>query len=732
MNALEWNPAFGPITSTIIALGAGAVVAFLFRRTAERRGRRQAWLVFAPKAVLIGLLLLALFDPTWKSTHGSATPVNVIVLQDISASMDLRDDGSSSRTDRAERAIRAIEADAPSQVHFQVIPFDTHLHEPGYRPKPGAERGTDLAGALLALQQRGSIAGANGLIVVTDGGDEAVNIPKPPAVPFVAVGVGAPVDSWHDIGIGTVNSPASIEEGGEFDLEAELYARPGSVDRAKERLGALRATLEEWRDNRWNEAQSKTVNLLAQRAVVSFHIKASGAGAHRYRVRIPELFGEVTFANNARVVGVEVRRRSLHVLYFTQELGADYKHLRAELGADPGITFTALYRVLEDRFTVQGDRTGFEDLEHGLPVDAAVLKRYDCLILGSFPANLLTDAQQRALVAYVEGGGALVLLGGDTSFGRGGYAQSPLAPLIPWTVARDEPALVTGGFPVVLAPGGAAVGFMEGLREALATAGGATLDSVNLPGALRPGAIGLLNATVDNRVQPVVALQRFGKGQVLGIATNTLWRWAAAGQDLKTIYARFWRQTVRGLTQKLEGGSLLGIRWDRDHYRPGEEAVVEVRVQGSSEAGAVRLVGALKGPEGDAEVAVAPMPGMAGVYTVKFSLARRGEHTFSLTAYAGMQTVETYQRTFPVEPLVEEGANPELKDAYLRDIALRARGLYVTEKDVEPVKAFLQDQMVARTSSVSMPLVEMGKVFPLLVLLLLLVEWLIRRRLNLL
>ena len=731
MNALEWNPVFGPITSAILALGAGAALTVLFRRTAERRGSRQAWLVFAPKLALVGLLLLALFDPTWKASQGSSTPATVVILQDVSESMDLRDDGSTSRSDRAERAIRAIKSGAPSQVQFQIVPFDTHLHEAGYRPKAGAERGTDLAGALQALQQRGTLAGANGLIVVTDGGDEAVNITKLPSVPLITVGVGTSVESWNDLGIGAVNAPASIEEGGEFDLETEVYARPGTLERARERLGALKITLEEWRDNQWTEAQSKTVNLLSLHSVVSFHLTASATGMHRYRVRLPELPGEVTLTNNSRVVGVEVRRRSLHVLYFAQEISADYKHLRAELASDPGVTFTALYRVLEDRFTVQGDRTGFEDLERGLPVDAAVLKRYDCLILGSFPANLLTDEQQRALLAYVEGGGALVFLGGENSFGRGGYAQSPLAPLLPWTLNRDEPALATGGFPVALAPGGGAVGFMEGVRETIAKAGGANLDSINQPGGLRPGAIGLLNTTVDRRVQPVVALQRYGKGQVLGIATNTLWRWSAAGQELKTLYSRFWRQSVRGLTQKLEGGSLLGLRWDREHYRPGEEAVVEVRVQGASEAGAVRLVGKLKTPDGETDLALAPMPGMAGLYTARFSFAGRGEHTFNLTAFAGSQSVETYRRTFQVEPLVEEGANPELKEAYLRDLAARAHGLYVSEKDTAPVQAFLTDQMVVRTSATALPLVQMGNVFPLLALLLLLAEWLLRRRINL-
>ena len=38
-------------------------------------------------------------------------------------------------------------------------------------------------------------------------------------------------------------------------------------------------------------------------------------------------------------------------------------------------------------------------------------------------------------------GGALIVLGGDSSFGLGGYADSKLAPLMPWQIRADEPLL---------------------------------------------------------------------------------------------------------------------------------------------------------------------------------------------------------------------------------------------------------------------------------------------------
>ncbi|MDD5262817.1 MAG: hypothetical protein PHD76_13305 [Methylacidiphilales bacterium] len=731
MNALEWNPSLGPLVFSALVLGTGALFYFLFGKLASTHGVRQAWMLLLPKITLAALLLLALLDPAWKSREANGTPLKVIVLRDVSTSMDLKDDGSTSRADRAGKLIRQIESSAPGHAHFQVLPFDTVVHDAGHEPKAGQTSGTDLAAAVAALDDQGAFTGDDAAILVTDGGDETVEIPNLPSIPLAVVGVGTPADAWNDLGLDAVNAPTSIEEGAGFDIEAEIVARQGTLARSREALGALKVSLDEWRDKKWAEAQSKTVDARSLHATAAFHVKASGSGTQRYRVRLPELPGELTLDNNTRTLAVQVLKRSLHVLYFTQELGADYKYLRAELGADPGIIFTAMYRVSGDRFTVQGDRSGFEDLEGGFPVNEAVLKRYDCIILGSFPASLLGDPQIQALVRYVETGGALVLLGGDASFGCGGYAESRLAPLIPWSVVKNEPELTTGNFPVSLAASSSAVGFAAGLREALALAGGGSFDSVNQPGALRPGAVSVLEAQVGNRSQSAVALERYGKGQVLGIATNTLWRWAAGGQGLKSFYGKFWRQSLRGVTQKLEGGTLLGIRWNREHYRPGEAANVEVRLQGASDSGAVRLAGSVEGPDGNREVAFAPVAGQAGFYTAKPVFAQRGGYTFRIAAYAGGQVVENYERFLDVSPLVEEGANPELKEAYLRDLAKRAHGIYASENETAQVAVFLKEKMALHEPAQAFALADVWNVFLILVLVILVAEWLLRRRLNL-
>jgi uncharacterized membrane protein len=728
MNTLEWNPAFGPVVSALIILGSGAYFYLIFRRLKPRHGAGNAWRLLAPKMLLVFLLVLALLDPDLKLAGGSAAPAKIVVLQDISSSMDLRDDGSTSRADRAASVLSQIKSSAPAGIEFQVVPFDTTLHDPGYTPPSNAVRGTDLAGMFVALQNQPKLADADGIIVLTDGGDETIEPASLPAQPLGIVGIGSDPKTWNDIGIENMTAPASVEENSQFDLEADLYARGGTHGG----LDSLKVTLEQQgTDKRWTPVQAQTVDLSSLHAAAIFHIQVTGTGALRYRVSLPQLPGELTYANNTRDVTVEVQQRALHVLYFTQELGVDYKYLRTELGSDPGVAFTAMYRVLQDQYTVQGDRTGYQDLSTGFPDKDDILKRYDCVVLGSFAANLFTDAQAQTLLKYVENGGALILLGGDASFGRGGYADSKLAPLMPWMITNDEPELATGSFPVTISPSGAAVDFTSGLREDIDATSGVSLDSLNQPGGLRPGAVDLLDASISSHTEPVVAWQRYGKGQVLGIATNTLWKWAAAGPQTRSLYGRFWRQAVRGLTRKLEGGALLGIHWNKDHYRPGEEAVVDVQLREADQAGSLRLVGSLSGPSGDTDVSLTPVTGQANAYTAKIPLAQRGDYTFHLAAYSGSQLAESYERDLPVQPSIEEGASPELKESFLREIAARARGVYTGEKDLAPIDEFMRRQIVAQQSFTVVPLVNFWNIFPAVIILVLIIEWILRRRLNL-
>ena len=68
----------------------------------------------------------------------------------------------------------------------------------------------------------------------------------------------------------------------------------------------------------------------------------------------------------------------------------------------------------------------------GLPTTLAGLADYDAVILANVPASAIADETQMALQSYVRDlGRGLVMLGGEQSFGIGGYTGTPLEETLP-------------------------------------------------------------------------------------------------------------------------------------------------------------------------------------------------------------------------------------------------------------------------------------------------------------
>jgi len=59
------------------------------------------------------------------------------------------------------------------------------------------------------------------------------------------------------------------------------------------------------------------------------------------------------------------------------------------------------------------------------------LSGYDAILINNVPSERIAPAAQNAMAAYVERGGSLAMIGGDSSFGLGGYESSPLANVMP-------------------------------------------------------------------------------------------------------------------------------------------------------------------------------------------------------------------------------------------------------------------------------------------------------------
>ena len=82
----------------------------------------------------------------------------------------------------------------------------------------------------------------------------------------------------------------------------------------------------------------------------------------------------------------------------------------------------------------------------GIPRSLSELQKFDCLILSNIPATVMSRQQMEIIRTYVEAlGGGLVMIGGDQSFGLGGYYKTAIEEILPvrsnFEKEKEKPSL---------------------------------------------------------------------------------------------------------------------------------------------------------------------------------------------------------------------------------------------------------------------------------------------------
>ena len=727
---IQWHPRFSGVWCGVIVFAAVVWLYYLQRRMRRRVSPTKARWLLLPKLLTLLALLFVLFDPVSAVQKKESAQGKLLVLVDSSASMNVADDYRQSRSVRARNIVDSWKSALPRDVRMDELEFDSAIHPPG-EVAGSALRGTDLGGCLLTLSERNDLASYLGVVLLTDGGDEALENPALPKLPLYFVGLGADPAMWNDAAIAGVDCPPTAEKDVGFEISVELLARVGRGGNFAAQLKQVPVSLEHATGtNTLERIGGQTVDLSNLHRVVRLPAKCETVGIQHYRVTIGPVAGELSLLNNSRTVTVNVRKKSVHVLFFAQELGQEFKLLRNELAHDPGIAFTALFRTSGSRFMLQGDRLpGDEGLADGFPTAKKSLEPYDAIIIGPLPAENFLSQQMQALTQFAENGGTVIFLGGDAAFGRGGYAPTPLAALFPWRISDREPALAHGIFPVHVPPTGMGNPILATVEEVVARSS-AALDVVNQLDELKPGATALLATRANGRDLPVVATQPFGKGKVMGIASSTLWKWALQPEPLGSAYGLFWRQAVRILTGKTEGGQNLDVRWDKDYCRPGELVAGEIRALNPN-AGPVQFTATLTAKNRTAPVTVTPVAGKPQTFQVKLRFHERGDYSFRLVAYQGGRVLETYEKNFSVAPQVAEGSRLEVDGLFLKKLAVTGGGAYFPEREANQLPARFAVKSSQSVIVEESSLAEAGPWFLLVFLVVLVFEWILRRKLGL-
>lgn len=633
----------------ILALAAGlACLALFFSWMGYRRAvsRKRRYLLFTFRVGAVATALVIFLQPGEECRNVTKRPTTLVVAVDTSRSMSVADAPSPGGAQRppsriqrarkaAERVLERVQA-LGADHRVELVAYDELARPLGMgefervTADGDATRTQESLEALLSRRAKEDLAGIvvisdgadNGLLGSTDltGGTSAMPAARAPAAvakastapaqPTTATdarakaeptaplaffqGLGAPVhgviigqrDTLRDVAIAGVRADPLVFVHNAFEIDVEVSVRG---------YGAMTLPVTLRRDESVVSTQLVATDPNTSHYRVTFKVQPERVGKFLYSVSVPEQADEATFENNQRDFAIKVIRDKIRVLQVVGRPSWDERFMRRHLKRNPNVDLISFFilRTPTDLTLVPPSELSL------IPFPTRELftesiNTFDLVIFQNFDFRPYDMRQYLSHVArYVlEHGGAFAMVGGEISFGSGGYAGTELADVLPVTLpAATEPGILdTTRFRPLLTAEGKRHPILRlqpgEAQNAAAWAALPELEGTNVVTALRPGATALaLHPKViaaGGAPMPVIAAMDVGKGRSLAITTDTTWHWAFEASEKSAArlpYQTFWTNAIRWLIRDPEL-ELVRIVPEKERFLPRENAVAEVRVQG--------------------------------------------------------------------------------------------------------------------------------------------------------
>ncbi len=414
---------------------------------------------------------------------------------------------------------------------------------------------------------------------------------------------------------------------------------------------------------------------------VSLPYKPMTVGVHRLAVWVDPVAGERSIADNRQEFkGLAIDPR-IKVLYIEGRARPEFRDLNRMLGRDPNIELATLLRIQGDRFTASGSVDG--ETFHQMPRNAGEWKKFDVVLLGDLDSSFLPPIQQAAIEQRTLDGGAIMMIGGENSFGPGKYQNTPIERALPVLVGGADMPQDKLQFVPRLTPEGLVNPAMQGLTDYFGSEGKTPAKelpplrgNVVVQGAKTGAEVLLIHpdrAGPDGKPEIVLAVQRYGKGRSAAFTIDTTYLWALPlyGLGQESPYNRIWGQLIRWLAgadvrNRQRGAGLEGLL-NKNVYDMGESVRLRALVRderGDATQYAQVSVRLSQPGKPEQSLPLDPVQSHTGMYELVIPHPDKGEWTMDLTASKDGKPLGHEQLKFTVIPPAEEmlkiAANPQL------------------------------------------------------------------------
>lgn len=646
------------------ALVLAALALWAYRRIAPLAPSTRSILAGLRAAVLV-LVLFLLARPLLSLAGDAAGKGVVVLLTDVSRSMDLPADSTGGKNARtrsveAKEATRRVARALSGRYRViertfagQVLPAalaDSALD----RAYPGARERTAIGDALPAALA--GVENARGVVVISDGavtsGADPVRAARELGLPIATVAIGQ--TPGHDVAVLDVLANPTARVGESTPVEVRLRA-----------LGAPRKTRVELVDGA-KVLASEEVALPGGGAEVMQRLsyRPGRAGLAVFEVRTPAGPDEWSDGDNRRAFAQEILPDKQKVLVLAGSYHWDWTWIARAIAADSA--YAADQRV----FT----RGRFEKPP---PASAAALRPFALCVLVGIEDGQLAPATLAALADYVSAGGSLVVVGGAARAGALALVPTRLGATL--KLARAPGGVAQPEADLVLTAQGRSADVMrlddDAAANATLWAGLAPLANVT---PIAASGEDLVYATDPSGRLPIVFERRAGRGRALFVNGAGTFRWGFSGSDADAPrrYERLWGNVLRAMGEPAQTEPLRLVP-ERPLVSRGEPVRLEAALQDAAfrPLDGARVVTKVTGPV----TRNLPLPAAGqGGYGAALEGLPPGRYEASATATLGGRVVGSARATFWVDPQSAEWQDTAPDPGLLAALARASGGVAVT------------------------------------------------------
>lgn len=722
----------GGLLTVVAAAGLMAAGWFAYRRARARLSPLRFRILLALRLALCLLLGLMLGIPVLRLMQ-KRDGIYVAVLVDTSRSMSVADAGDTTRIEAARALLTGPDgllAGLGDRVRPVLYGFDDRLQRlAGPEALAAQGRATNLFRAVRDMDAdlRGMPLAA--AIAISDGcrnaggpEDEAASLLKQRGVPLYAIGAGSTAQPL-DLEVIRVEAPKVVRRNTEvlarvavrrsgFTQGFQLQVRRGDIALATVDVGPRPD---------------------GELELVSIPFTPDSDGAQTYSAIVAKVEGERTDANNRRDFTIELNDDRLPVLYVEGSPRTEFRFMRQALFRDRDFRVVSILRLGKGNFYVQGAADGEGYLAQGFPATREQLFAYQAVIIGSIEASYFSAEQLALLDEFVRvRGGGLLMLGGSSSFGQGGYAGTPLGKALPFSIAAKDGPYRPGTFPPRLDDASREHPLLRLTAEASRSRQlwdiAPPVIGVTPVGEPRLSAQRLI-ASDDRSV--LLAAHSYGAGRVAAFTSSGSWYWRMSMPSDVGLHEKFWKQALRWLA--VGARERLSVDVQSDLFARGAPVTIHATVLAKdlTPINDARVVCTIANAAGTAEdLDMDWILREDGVYECTYVPAEDGDYRVAVHVEGAED--RPVRSVFSINEPVGEFNDTILKEERLRALAAATGGAYApaaaAKSELMPqLKRVLEAVQMQGVEPEDRPLWNM----PIVLAMLLLIagcEWALRRR----